>query len=160
MSPKLALILVLLCSALIRVRLAPTPLERDEGEYAYAGQLMLEGIPPYSIASNMKLPGTYAMHAVIMALLGETIVGIHLGLLLVNAASILLVFLIARRVLGDAASVAAAAVYAALSLSPSVAGTASHATHFVTLFALAGTLLLLRKETRPRRALLSASRSL
>ena len=147
MSPKLALILVLLCSALIRVRLAPTPLERDEGEYAYAGQLMLEGIPPYSIASNMKLPGTYAMHAVIMALLGETIVGIHLGLLLVNAASILLVFLIARRVLGDAASVAAAAVYAALSLSPSVAGTASHATHFVTLFALAGTLLLLRKET-------------
>lgn len=36
------------------------PLERDEGEYAYAGQLMLQGIPPYQLAYNMKLPGTYA----------------------------------------------------------------------------------------------------
>lgn len=30
----------------IRVRLLGMPLERDEGEYAYVGQLMLEGIPP------------------------------------------------------------------------------------------------------------------
>jgi 4-amino-4-deoxy-L-arabinose transferase-like glycosyltransferase len=145
-SPKLALILVLLCTALIRIRLAPTPLERDEGEYAYAGQLMLEGIPPYSLASNMKLPGTYAIHALIMALFGQTIVGIHLGLLLVNAVNILFVFLLARRLLGDASAVAAAAVYAVLSISPSVAGTASHATQFVVLFALPGTLLLLDKK--------------
>jgi 4-amino-4-deoxy-L-arabinose transferase-like glycosyltransferase len=145
-SPKLALILVLLCTALIRIRLAPTPLERDEGEYAYAGQLMLEGIPPYSLASNMKLPGSYAMHGLIMALFGQTIVGIHVGLLLVNAVSILFVFLLARRLLGDAAAVAAAAAYAALSISPSVAGTASHATQFVVLFALPGTFLLLDKK--------------
>jgi 4-amino-4-deoxy-L-arabinose transferase-like glycosyltransferase len=145
-SPKLALILVLICTALIRIRLAPTPLERDEGEYAYAGQLMLEGIPPYSLASNMKLPGTYAMHALIMALFGQTIVGIHMGLLLVNAVCILFVFLLARRLLGDAAAVGAAAVYAALSISPSVAGIVSHATQFVVLFALPGALLLLDKK--------------
>ena len=30
----------------IRIRLLGIPLERDEGEYAYAGQLMLLGIPP------------------------------------------------------------------------------------------------------------------
>ena len=146
MSAKLALIFILLCTALIRVRLAPTPLERDEGEYAYAGQLMLQGIPPYSLASNMKLPGTYAMHALIMALFGQTIVGIHVGLLLVNAVCILFVFLLARRLLGDAAAVAAAAAYAALSISPSVAGTASHATQFIVLFALPGTLLLLDRK--------------
>ena len=29
----------------IRIRLLGIPLERDEGEYAYAGQLMLQGIP-------------------------------------------------------------------------------------------------------------------
>lgn len=146
MNPKLALILILISTALIRVRLAPTPLERDEGEYAYAGQLMLEGIPPYSVASNMKLPGTYAMHAVIMALFGETIFGIHMGLMLVNAANTLFVFLLARRLLGDAGSVAATAVYAALSLSPTVSGTASHATHFINLFALPGTLFLLDRK--------------
>ena len=44
----------------IRIRLLGIPLERDEGEYAYAGQLMLQGIPPYELAYNMKFPGTYA----------------------------------------------------------------------------------------------------
>ena len=38
----------------IRIRLLGIPLERDEGEYAYAGQLMLQGIPPYKLAYNMK----------------------------------------------------------------------------------------------------------
>ena len=31
----------------VRVRLREMPLERDEGEYAYSGQLILQGIPPY-----------------------------------------------------------------------------------------------------------------
>jgi len=34
------------------------------GEYAYAGQLILQGVPPYKEAYNMKLPGTYAAYAV------------------------------------------------------------------------------------------------
>jgi hypothetical protein len=42
----------------IRIRLLGIPLERDEGEYAYAGQLILQGIPPYKLAYNMKFPGT------------------------------------------------------------------------------------------------------
>ncbi len=146
MSPKIALLLILISTALIRVRLLPIPLERDEGEYAYAGQLMLEGIAPYSLASNMKLPGTYAAHAVIMAVFGQSIAGIHIGLLLVNAASIVLMFLLGRKLMSDAAGVAAAAVFAALSISPSIVGTASHATHFVTLFALGGTLLLFERR--------------
>ena len=40
----------------IRIRLLGIPLERDEGEYAYTGQLMLQGIPPYKLAYNMKFP--------------------------------------------------------------------------------------------------------
>ena len=50
----------------IRLRLLGIPLERDEGEYAYAGQLLLEGRPPYELAYNMKFPGTYAAYAGIM----------------------------------------------------------------------------------------------
>ena len=34
----------------IRIRLLRIPLERDEGEYAYAGQLMLQGILPSKLA--------------------------------------------------------------------------------------------------------------
>src|SRR6059058_5341923 len=125
----------------IRFRLLAIPLERDEGEYAYAGQLMLQGIPPYKLAYNMKFPGTYAAYAVIMSIFGQTITGIHLGLLLVNAATIALIFFLGRRLLNTTAGVVAAASYAVLSVSPSVQGFAAHATHFVMLPVLGGTLL-------------------
>ena len=45
-----ALLLIVILFGLVRWRLAAMPLERDEGEYAYAGQLMLEHIPPYKFA--------------------------------------------------------------------------------------------------------------
>ena len=78
----------------VRLRLLQIPLERDEGEFAYAGQLMLEGIPPYQLAWNMKLPGTYAAYAAMMALFGQSS-GIHLGFLLANLAALALLFFIA-----------------------------------------------------------------
>ena len=128
----------------VRVRLREMPLERDEGEYAYGGQLLLQGIPPYREAYTMKLPGTCAAYALIMAVFGQSSSGIHLGLALVNVASILLMFLLGRKLLGDAAGVAAAVAFALLSLSPAVLGLQAHATHFVALAALGGILLLLR----------------
>lgn len=138
-----ALVLVIVFFAAIRFRLRTMPLERDEGEYAYAGQLMLQGIPPYKLAYTMKLPGTQAMYAAIMALFGQTPAGIHLGLLLVNAATTLLIYMLAKRLSGRLAGVVAAASYATLSTSFSVLGLAAHATHFVVFFAVAGLLLLL-----------------
>jgi len=126
-----------------RLRLRETPLERDEGEYAYAGQLILQGIPPYSLACNMKLPGTYAAYAAIMAVFGQTIAGIRIGLLLVNAATVLLLWLLVRRLFGWDSGLAAGAAYALLSFGLAVMGTQAHATHFVMLPAIAGLLLLL-----------------
>ena len=146
--PWAVALLVLAATALIRIRLLSTPLERDEGEYAYAGQLMLEGIPPYKLACNMKLPGTYAAYAAIMAAFGETTVAIHLGLLLVNAGAIVLIFLLGRRLFSVPAGLAACTAYALLSVGAGVLGTQAHATHFVVLAALAGLWLLLRFEDR------------
>src|SRR5437773_11553120 len=141
----------------IRIRLLGMPLERDEGEYAYAGQLMLQGIPPYKLAYNMKFPGTYAAYAVIMSMFGQTIPGIHLGLLLVNAATIALIFFLGRRLMNSTAGIAAATSYAVLSVSPSVLGLAAHATHFVMLPVLGGTLLLLNASGRQHSGRLFAS---
>jgi 4-amino-4-deoxy-L-arabinose transferase-like glycosyltransferase len=132
----------------IRIRLLGVPLERDEGEYAYAGQLILQGVPPYTLAYNMKFPGTYAAYAAIMSICGQTITGIHLGLLLVNAAAIILIFLVGRQLANSVVGVAAAMSYAVLSVSPSVLGFAGHATHFVLLPVLGGTLLLLKATNR------------
>jgi hypothetical protein len=139
-------IIVLTLVVAIRIRLLGTPLERDEGEYAYAGQLILQGIPPYKLAYNMKFPGTYAAYALIMAIFGQTIHGIHLGLVLINVGTIALIFFVARRLLNTVAGVTAAASYAVLSVSPSVLGLAAHATNFVVPPVLAGIMLLLKKQ--------------
>ena len=89
--------IIILSAAAIRVHLLGVPMERDEGEYAYAGQLILQGIPPYAQVYNMKLPGIYAAYALIMSVFGETRVAIHLGLLFTNAATAFLLFLLGRK---------------------------------------------------------------
>jgi hypothetical protein len=151
------LLLIVIFFAAIRYRLRDMPLERDEGEYAYAGQLMLQGIPPYKLAYTMKLPGTFAAYALIMAVFGQTPSGIHLGLILVNAATTILVYLLAVRLSGRLAGLVAAASYPLLSASPSVLGFAGHATNFVVLAALAGILLLLKALETERSWLFFAS---
>jgi tetratricopeptide (TPR) repeat protein len=142
--PWMLVAITVACTAAVRIRLLGIPLERDEGEYAYAGQLMLHGIPPYKLAYSMKFPGIDAAYAAIMAVFGQTITGIHLGFMLVNAAAIVLVYLLGKRLISPAAGVAACAAYALLSIGQKVLGTQAHATHFVVLAALGGTLLLLR----------------
>jgi 4-amino-4-deoxy-L-arabinose transferase-like glycosyltransferase len=139
----LCLALIILFVVFVRVRLSEFPLERDEGEYAYTAQLMLQGIAPYGEAYTMKFPGTALMYALIMSLFGQTAQGIHLGLILVNCVTILLLFTLCKRIVGDFSALAASTTYAILSLSSSVLGFAGHATHFVVLPAIGGSLLLL-----------------
>lgn len=142
--PWIVLTIIILFTAAIRIRLLQIPLERDEGEFAYIGQLILQGIPPYLMAYNMKLPGIYAIYALVMAFFGQTITGIHLGLMIANCAATILLFSLTRRLFDNVAAIVAAASFAFLSLSPSVMGTSAHATQFIVPFALGGTILLLK----------------
>ena len=133
----------------IRIRLLEFPLERDEGEYAYSGQLMLQGIAPYQLAYSMKFPGTAATYALLMSIFGQTVAGIHLGLLVVNLATSALLFVLGRRMANSTtAGVAAATSYAVMSVSTSVLGWSAHATHLLMLPVMAGVLLLLRATDR------------
>lgn len=140
--PWLVVLLILLFVGFIRFRLLDMPLERDEGEYAYAGQLILQGIPPYELAYNMKLPGTYYACAVGMAVFGQTTAGIHSTLIVVNSLTIIFVFLLARTLFGVGPALVATASYALMSISPAVLGMATHANQFVVLFAVPATLCL------------------
>jgi len=150
--PALWLLLILALVAAVRIHLLSLPLERDEGEYAYAGQLMLAGEPPYRLIYNMKMPGIYAAYALIMAVFGQSGAGIHLGFMLVNFGAIILMYFVGRRFFQPAGALAASAAYALLSTNPHVQGFAAHATHFVILAALGGILLLLRAQERGRLA--------
>lgn len=145
----LALALILAFNFCIRWHLRNVPLERDEGEYAYAGQLILQGIPPYQLVYNMKFPGTYFAYALLMAVFGQSSAGVHLGILLVTSLTAILVFLIGRELFGEAGAVLAAAIFVCLAALPGASGPSGHATHFVSLFTCAAvyTLLLARKKT-------------
>jgi hypothetical protein len=138
-----ALLACMLLFAAIRFKERAMPLERDEGEYAYMGQLLLQGIPPYKIAANMKLPGTYAAYAAIMAAFGQSTTGIHLGMIVVTSLCALLIFLIGKYLWTPLAGSVAGCAYLLLAIRPAVLGNVAHATHFVMLAALAGILLLL-----------------
>ncbi len=148
---------VIVFFGVVRFGLRDIPLERDEGEFAYGGQLILQGAPLYDNLYTLKLPGTYAAYAGIMAALGQTRAGIHIGLIFVNAATTLLVFLLTIRLFGQLAGLIAGISYAALSGNPSVAGFAGHATHFVVLCAMGGLCLLLEALDRDRSWLLFCS---
>ncbi|HEY5677238.1 MAG TPA: glycosyltransferase family 39 protein, partial [Myxococcales bacterium] len=144
--------LLLLAAAAIRLRLLQVPLERDEGEYAYGASLLLGGRAPFSSMYSMKLPGTQFAYASFLALFGHSGAAIRFGLLLVNAATTLLVFALGRRLMSCGGAIAAATAFAALSLSPAFLGIFAHATHFVILFAVAGLLVLhIALESRRRR---------
>ena len=134
----LALGVVIICIAFIRFRLFNIPLERDEGEYAYFGKLILDGIAPYTQAYNMKLPGTHAMYALIMEVFGKNIFGIHFGLLVFNSATIVFLFLGFRKIFNSSIGFYTASVFGIMSVSPSVYGFAAHATQFVTFFVSVG----------------------
>jgi hypothetical protein len=138
------LAIALIFAIYVRVRLREFPLERDEGEFAYAGQLILEGVPPYQIAYNMKLPGTYLAYAALMAVFSQTTAGIHLGLLAVNLATIFLLYRFVRELFDPFSAGMAAIAYSILSVSPAMLAMAAHATHFVAFFGLAGAVLLWR----------------
>jgi hypothetical protein len=138
------ILVIVLAGAGLRIRLLEVPLERDEGEYAYAGQLILQAEPPYGQVYNMKLPGIYAAYAMIMAFFGQSCMGIHLGLLIINAATVFLLYLLAKRLFGVFAGLVAAAAFAFTSAGQPVQGVFANAEHFVILPAIAGILLLVK----------------
>lgn len=140
------ILIIVVMTAAIRIRLLDIPLERDEGEYAYAGQLILQGIWPYHPPSlyKYKLPGIYFVYALVLALFGQTSAGVHMGLLVANLGTIILLFLVTRKLFNPFAAVTTAAVYAVISMGRPVLGLFAHSEHFVVLAAVAGILILLR----------------
>lgn len=139
-------------AAVFRLRLIELPLERDEGDYAYMAQLLLDGVPPYTEAYDMRTPGTFLVYAGMIGLLGEGARGIHAGLLLVNAVTIALLFLLGRRLFGPVAGCAAAVSYAALSLNRTVGGMTANSEPLLLLPAVAGVLALVRGTDRGEKA--------
>ena len=141
---EIIIVITILAIAAIRYRLLGVPLERDEGEYAYMGQLLLQGILPYVEAYTMKFPGIYFLYALILTLFGQTHTGIHLALLITNAATIFLIYLLGKYLFDALTGTVAGISYGIISMSPWFHGLWANSEHFVVLFAIGGILLLIR----------------
>ena len=144
----LLLALVVAAGLALRLHLADVPLNRDEGEYAYGGRLLLDGVTPYTRLYSMRWPGIYAAYALMLAVFGSTHVGVHLGLAALGALTTVLVFLLGRRLVDPGTGLIAAAVHALVSVNEALLGFAAYSEHFVVAAALAGMLLTLRAIDR------------
>jgi 4-amino-4-deoxy-L-arabinose transferase-like glycosyltransferase len=129
----------------VRIRFADMAMERDEGEYAYAGSQILRGPFPFKDFYNMKLPGVYYCYALIMGLFGKTVLAIRLGVLFLNLMTAYFIIKLGQRWINEQAGWLAGAFYLFLSVSFSVQGIIANCEHFV-LFFIVLTLWLFSKE--------------
>ncbi len=141
--------LSLILIVIVRLRLADLPMERDEGEYAYAGWQILMGKLPYTDFYNMKFPGVYYMYALVFSIAGQSMIAIRVAVLLMNVLSAFFLYKIVEKRLfselatpNNEAKWLAAGFYLLLSISFGAQGVISNCEHFVVFFATMGLWLL------------------
>lgn len=130
--------------SIIRYRLLGVVLERDEGEYAYIGNLFLNGIGPFNYGYSMKLPGTPFMYALFMFIFGRSGTGIHAGLLVMNAATMYLMYAAFKKIFNPFIGLSTAVIYGFMAIGLPFIGFAAHATHFVCFYSAFAFLFLSR----------------
>jgi len=138
------LAVVMLITLIIRWKFINVPFERDEGTYAYFGQLVLDGKIPYVDFYEMKLPGIYYCYALLVAIFGATLKGMHIGMLVVNLATIYFMFKVAWLWFNRTTAAVVALAFSFLSLNPFASGFTTQSEHLVAFFVSAGLLVLLQ----------------
>jgi 4-amino-4-deoxy-L-arabinose transferase-like glycosyltransferase len=87
---------------------------RDEGEYAYVGQQILHGAVPYRDVYNQKTPFVFYLLAAIQQLGGPSLEVLRLTTAIYGAITTLVVYRLARRLLGPLAAVGAALAFSVM----------------------------------------------
>ena len=141
--------LTLLLCVFIRIRLSDLPLERDEGEYATAAQILLRGGVPYLDVYNMKFPGVYYFYALAFSLFGQSVIVIRALLIFVNLVSTFWIIKIARQLGDKDMAWLAGSFYLLLSMGRNGQGMIANTEHFVVAFALGGVYWMLKSLRQP-----------
>lgn len=143
--------LVLISTVVFRLHLLHLPIDRDEGEFAYAGWRMLRGGIPFLDFYNMKMPGIYVFYALLFSVFGSTVAAIRAGLIFVNLANTFLIYRLTRNFSSTPSGIRGASsdlrtgifasiCYLILSVQVELQGTSTHAEHVAMLFVLSGLL--------------------
>jgi 4-amino-4-deoxy-L-arabinose transferase-like glycosyltransferase len=138
------LVLAAIAFAAVRAPLISVPLERDEGEYAYIAQRILDGDVPYRDAFDQKPPATFFVYAAAIGAFGASIESIHGFMYLWTACTAAFLFGCVRRRGGRKAAAFAVLVFAVVSADPSLTGNAANTEIFMLLPLVASVYCLLR----------------
>lgn len=133
----IALLAVLGCSFAWRWQWVDVPLERDEGEYGYFGQLLREGGVPYADAQHMKLPGVYFVYGAAFSF-PDSATTLRAVASVAHLVATAFLYSLAQRWLSPLAALLAAAAFTVLGSGPGILGFAAKAEQFVLAFGLAG----------------------
>lgn len=145
LAARVALAVALVAGVVgIRAPLMDLPLERDEGEYAYVAWRLAAGETPYLDWFDQKPPGVFLAYRVALALPGDPIVAIRAVAALFCAGSALAMFALGRALLGPAAGVVAAILFALLSADPMLQGPIANTEIFMVPWIVAAALLVVR----------------
>jgi hypothetical protein len=134
----IALLAVLGCSFAWRWQWVDVPLERDEGEYGYFGQLLRDGGVPYADAQHMKLPGVYFVYGAAFSFFPDSATTLRTVASVAHLVATAFLYLLAQRWLSPLAALLAAAAFTVLGSGPGILGFAAKAEQFVLAFGLAG----------------------
>ena len=132
-APIALIAAAVLAFVVLRAPFLSVPLERDEGEYAYIAQRMLEGEVPYRDAFDQKPPGVFVAYLLAFAIAGQTALGIHLVLHLWTAAAAAVFYLLMRVLAGGVAAGFALLVFSLASADPSLLGHAANTENWMLL---------------------------
>ncbi len=142
----------------IRSHFFEVPMERDEGIYAYYGQLAMEGKTPYLDFYESRLPGIFYMYGLLIAIFGS-FKGLAVGITLLNIGSFLFLYHFAKSWFDEhkptAFAVAAAALL--LGLAPEISGFTRQSEHIVVFWATGGLFFLQKGLIQNRWGLLLTS---
>ncbi|WP_164084930.1 ArnT family glycosyltransferase [Pseudazoarcus pumilus] len=107
----------------LRWNLLDVPLDRDEGGFAYIGQIINAGGLPYQDATDHKPPLVFYLYALAQRVFPESATGIHLFGHIYNFITLIVLATLARKITGNyAAAFFTALIFAAFSAAASLQG--------------------------------------
>lgn len=119
---------------ILRSNFIDIPLERDEGDYALAGKLILEGVTPYVGVFEQKPPGLFYGYAIISFFFGTSVAAIKIGFVVVNMLTVTLIAFALKFLFNPLAAFIGAFTFAILSLNPYASGYSIQAEHVLILY--------------------------